>query len=257
MLRWLDLPQYPTRPFGTQTITKIAHGLTFENVSFEYGDGRKTLDGISFEIKAGETVAILGSSGSGKTTLASLLLRLREPSHGTIRFDGIDHWEFDPKCLHRVVALVEQDAFMFNASIAENVLYGAPWLTRADAEHALHQVHLWDVVSKLPDGIDTVLGERGATLSGGQRQRLAIARAIVREPALLILDEPTSALDATTEKEVMAAIDAVSSGRTTIIITHRLSTVENARRIVRLAGGTVERVDVVDPTVGRAGRAVG
>jgi ABC-type multidrug transport system fused ATPase/permease subunit len=146
---------------------------------------------------------------------------------------------------------------MFNASIAENVLYGAPWLTRADAEHALHQVHLWDVVSKLPDGIDTVLGERGATLSGGQRQRLAIARAIVREPALLILDEPTSALDATTEKEVMAAIDAVSSGRTTIIITHRLSTVENARRIVRLAGGTVERVDVVDPTVGRAGRAVG
>jgi ATP-binding cassette, subfamily B, bacterial MsbA len=245
VLRWLNLSQYPVRPFGKKTLTSITRGLSFEDVSFGYSGGRKALDRVSFEIKAGEMTAIVGSSGSGKTTLVSLLLRLREASSGTIRIDGIDHWEFEPKSFHRAIAFVEQDPFMFNRSIAENVLYGAPWLGRADAERALRQVQLWDSVTNLPDGIDTILGERGATLSGGQRQRLAIARAIVRDPALLILDEPSSALDPVTEREVMAAIEAVSAGRTTLIITHRPTTVAGARRVIRLGDGKLEAVDVV------------
>jgi ABC-type multidrug transport system fused ATPase/permease subunit len=176
-----------------------------------------------------------------------LLLRLREPTAGTIAFDGVSHWDFSPESFHRAVALVEQEPFMFNCSIADNVAYGASWVTRADIEAAIQKVQLADVVQRLPEGYDTVLGERGATLSGGQRQRLAIARAIVRNPALLVLDEPTSALDSVTEKEVVAAIDAASAGRTTIIITHRPSTVEHATRVVRLARGGVEGVDVREP----------
>jgi ATP-binding cassette, subfamily B, bacterial MsbA len=254
VLGWLGLPQHPVRPFGKRELGRLADGLKFEDVGYEYAaGGQKALDRVSFEIKAGETAALLGTSGSGKTTLASLLLRLREPTAGTIRFDGVDHWEYDPKSFHRAVAFVEQDPFMFNCSIADNVSYGAPWVGRADVERAIQQVYLADVVAKLPDGLDTVLGERGATLSGGQRQRLAIARAIVREPVLLILDEPTSALDAETEQEVMSAIEAVSAGRTTIIITHRTSTIERAQRIVRLSAGKLERVEVAEPQALRAG----
>jgi ATP-binding cassette, subfamily B, bacterial MsbA len=253
VIGWLELPRHPVRPFGRRELGPLTDGLTFDALCYEYVEGRRALDQVTFELKAGETVAILGSSGSGKTTLASLLMRLREPTSGTIRFDRVDYWEFAPKSFHRAVAFVEQDPFMFNASIAENVAYGAPWVGRAEVERAVRQVHLADVVAALPQGLDTVLGERGATLSGGQRQRLAIARAIVREPVLLILDEPTSALDADTEKEVMAAIESASAGRTTLIITHRTSTIERAQRVVRLSGGKLERVDVVEPPPLRAG----
>jgi ATP-binding cassette subfamily B protein len=131
---------------------------------------------------------------------------------------------------------------MFNCSIADNVAYAAPWVTREEIEGAVKKVQLAEVIAALPAGLETVLGERGATLSGGQRQRLAIARAIVRNPTLLVLDEPTSALDSETEKEVIAAIDAVSAGRTTVIITHRPSTVERAQRVIRLAHGALEGV---------------
>lgn len=255
VLGWLELPRHPTRPFGARELGPLSDKVVVDDISYQYPGGQRALDRVSFEIRAGETVAVLGSSGSGKTTLASLLLRLREPTGGSIRFDGVDYWEFAPKSFHRSVAFVEQDPFMFNVSIAENVAYGATWVSRADVERAIGQVYLADVVAALPEGLDTVLGERGATLSGGQRQRLAIARAIVREPALLILDEPTSALDADTEKEVMAAIDAVSAGRTTIIITHRPSTVERAHRVVRLAGGKLERVDVLEARALLAGAA--
>jgi ABC-type multidrug transport system fused ATPase/permease subunit len=244
MLTWLDLPTYPSRPFGTRTLDAIRDGVRVEGLSYAYVEGQPVLREVSFELRAGETVAILGTSGSGKTTFASLLLRLREPTAGTIAFDGVSHWDFSPESFHRGVALVEQEPFMFNCSVAENVAYGAPWVTRADVEAAIQKVQLADVIRQLPEGYDTVLGERGATLSGGQRQRLAIARAIVRNPVLLVLDEPTSALDSETEKEVVAAIDAASAGRTTVIITHRPSTVEHATRVVRLARGGLEGVDV-------------
>jgi ABC-type multidrug transport system fused ATPase/permease subunit len=244
MLAWLDLPSYPARPFGSRTLDTIREGVSVHGLSYAYSEATPVLRDVSFEIRAGETVAILGTSGSGKTTFASLLLRLREPVAGTISFDGVNYWEFSAESFHRAVALVEQEPFMFNCSIAENVAYGAPWVTRADVEAAIQKVQLTEVIRRLPQGYDTVLGERGATLSGGQRQRLAIARAIVRNPVLLVLDEPTSALDSETEKEVVAAIDAASAGRTTVIITHRPSTVEHATRIVRLSGGRLEGVEV-------------
>ncbi len=246
VLGWLDLPSFPERPFGSRTDVTVREGVTFEGVSYLYPNGHPALRDVSFSILAGETVAILGPSGSGKTTLASLLLRLREPTRGAIRFDGVDYWDFAPESFHRGVAFVEQEPFMFNGSIAENIAYGAPWVGTAEVRDALSRVHMDEVIDRLPQGLDTILGERGATLSGGQRQRLAIARAIVRNPSLLILDEPTSALDAVTEQEVMAAIEAASAQRTTIIITHRLSTVSKAHRVVKLSAGAVEGVTVRD-----------
>lgn len=242
-LNWLELPRYPTRRFGTRSFDSLKRGVTFENVSFAYKEGQPALTDVSFELRAGETAAVLGSSGSGKSTLASLLVRLREPQSGRILFDGVDHWDFSPEEFHRAVALVEQDPFLFNVSIAENVAIGAPSVSREEVLNALRRVQLGPLIDSLPDGIDTVVGERGATLSGGQRQRMAIARAIVRDPKILILDEPTSALDAETEQEVVAAITAASAGRTTIIITHRPSTVEHATCKLRLAHGRLESVE--------------
>jgi ABC-type multidrug transport system fused ATPase/permease subunit len=242
MLKWLDLPAHPVRPFGTRTLPPLTVGVSIEGLSFEYPGGQRALRDIDFELRAGETVAVLGASGSGKSTLASVLLRQREPTAGTIRFDGVDHWEFAPESFHRSVAFVEQEPYMFNCSIAENVAFGAPWVTREEIDAAVKKVRLGEVIAGLPQGLDTVLGERGATLSGGQRQRLAIARAIVRNPTLLLLDEPTSALDSETEKEVIDAIDAASAGRTTVIITHRPSTVERAQRVIRLSHGALEGV---------------
>ena len=246
-LRWLELPRYPSRPFGSRALGRIEHGVTFEDLSFSYPGGHEALRSVSCEIGAGETIAIVGASGSGKSTLASLLLRLREPTAGRILFDGHDYWDFDPGDFSRMVALVEQEPFLFNASLVDNVRFGAPAATREDVERAIELVRLGDLVRRLPEGIDTVISERGASLSGGQRQRLAIARAIVRDPQLLVLDEPTSALDAETEKEVVAAIDAASAGRTTIIITHRPSTVLHATRVLRVAQGQLETVRTQAP----------
>jgi ABC-type multidrug transport system fused ATPase/permease subunit len=255
-LGWLDLPRYPKRPFGTRTLTDIREGVTFQELSFAYPDGHEAVRSVSFHVPAGETVALLGASGSGKSTLANLLARLREPTRGSILIDGVEHWEFEPTSYYRGVALVEQDPFLFNCSIAENVAFGSPWVTRDEVLAALHNVQLSDLIERLPEGVDTVVGERGTTISGGQRQRLAIARAIVRDPKLLILDEPTSALDAETEREVVRAIDAASVGRTTLIITHRPSTVAHAHRTLRIANGRLESVDVParEPQVASAQR---
>jgi len=245
-LEWLALPTYPKRPFGVAKLTDIRAGVRFESVVFAYTEGKPAVDKVSFDVPAGETLAVLGASGSGKSTLASLLLRLREPSGGVIRFDGVDYWDFEPTSFYRAVAFVEQEPFLFNASVAENVAFGAPSATRIDVQRVLETVRLGSWIEGLPNGIDTIVGERGATVSGGQRQRLAIARAIVRDPKLLILDEPTSALDAQTEAEVVDAIAAASVGRTTIIITHRPSTVEGADRILRISQGRVESLTTRD-----------
>jgi subfamily B ATP-binding cassette protein MsbA len=242
VLHWLDLPTYPKQPFGARTLSDIRTGVTFENVSFAYTKDKPTVENLSFHLPAGETLAVLGASGSGKSTIASLLLRLREPTAGHVRFDGVDYWEFEPTSFHRTVAFVEQDPFLFHATVFENVSFGAPSATRADVERVIALVQLSPWLAGLPQGLDTIIGERGATVSGGQRQRLAIARAIVRDPKLLILDEPTSALDAQTESEVIEAMAAASAGRTTIIITHRPSTVEGAHWILRLARGRIESV---------------
>jgi subfamily B ATP-binding cassette protein MsbA len=240
VLKWLDLPTYPARPFGSAPVPKLNDGIRFDQVSFGYSAESNVLRSLSFVLPVGETLAVVGSSGSGKSTLASLLLRLREPTAGRILFDGVEHWEFDQEDFHRTVAFVDQDCFVFNASILENVTCGAPDITREQVIDALRLVKLDSLIEQTPDGVDTLVAERGATLSGGQRQRLAIARAIVRNPQILVLDEPTSALDAETEREVVGAIDAASVGRTTIIITHRESTVRHARVRLSMPSGELK-----------------
>jgi ABC-type multidrug transport system fused ATPase/permease subunit len=236
-LGWLDLPTYPSRPFGTKSPSKLTRGIGFEDIGFTYPNGHTPLRALSFFLPAGETLAIVGPSGMGKTTLAALMLRLREPTTGRITFDGTDYWEFAPEQFHRHVGFVDQEPFMFNASIAENVACGRPGVDRQAIDAALRTVQLGELVDRLPEGIDTVLAERGATLSGGQRQRVAIARAIVTNPMVLVLDEPTSALDFETEHEVMRAVAAASAGRTTLIITHRDAILEHATRRLDLASG--------------------
>jgi subfamily B ATP-binding cassette protein MsbA len=238
---WLDLPRYPRRPFGTRSFQRLREGISIEGLGFTYPDGHQALRNLSLNIAPGETLVVVGSSGAGKSTLASLLLRKREPTTGVIRFDGVDHWEFSREEYHRAIAVVEQDPFLFNASIYDNVAYGVPGVTREQAVQALSKVALGDLIARMPQGIDTVLVERGASLSGGQRQRLAIARAIVRNPDVVLLDEPTSALDTETEREVVSAIERASAGRTTIIITHRPSAFGYATRRLVLEAGTAKQ----------------
>jgi len=191
------------------------------------------------EIPAGKTIALVGESGSGKSTIASLLLRFRAPTEGTIEVDGIDYWEFSPATWHQNVAVVEQEAFLFHDTLANNIGYGFPDVTRDAIRLAVNRAHLDDVVTRLPDGLETIVGERGTMLSGGQRQRLAIARALVRDPKILILDEATSALDSISEKQVQAAIRDAQEGRTVVVIAHRLSTIRHADHIVVLSQGRV------------------
>jgi ABC-type multidrug transport system fused ATPase/permease subunit len=195
------------------------------------------LDDIHFTVPVGQTVAIVGPSGAGKSTLANILLRLRAPSSGRITIDGRDCWEFSSESWHRATALVEQDAFLFHGTLRENILYGLGEVSEEALNGALAAAHLTDVVSSLPDGLNTLVGERGAMVSGGQRQRIAIARAVIRNPSILILDEATSHLDAVSERLVQQALQNASRGRTTIVIAHRLSTIREADKLVVLEDG--------------------
>lgn len=240
---WLKAPREPRRPHGTIPLTRLERGIELEEVTFRYDNGAKALDGVSCTIPAGSFFAIVGPSGSGKTTLANLLLRLMEPSSGRILFDGNDHWAFAPESYHRFVAYVEQEPFLFHATIEENVRYGTPEATRTQVLEALKIVKLDGLVQSMPHGLDTMIGERGATLSGGQKQRLAIARALVRSPELLILDEPTSALDPATERDVVDAIEAARAGRTAIVIAHRMGTIERADFVLHLEQGRVRTLE--------------
>jgi subfamily B ATP-binding cassette protein MsbA len=239
---WLNLPSYPNRAFGSRVVPKLRESIRFENLTLEYADGHAPFRHLSFSLPQGSTLAVLGPSGSGKSTLASVLLRLREPTTGCVRFDGVDHWEFEARDFHRAVGFVEQDPFMFNASIVDNVISGRPGITRAKVDEVIRVVQLGDLIARLPQGLDTVLAERGSTLSGGQRQRLAIARAIAQDPDILVLDEPTSALDPETEEEDVKAIDRASVGRTTLIITHRGTTIRHATHRLDLGTGKLSPV---------------
>lgn len=236
---WLALPKYPTRSFGTRMFEGIARELSIENISYGYNADRLALSDVSFHIPAGAKVALVGSSGSGKSTMAALLMRLREPLAGTIRVDGTDFWEFSPASWHQRLGVVEQEPFLFNETIRANLTFGLKDPTEQQIRNALRIANLEEVVAALPLGIDTPVGERGAQLSGGQRQRLAIARAVARDPRLLILDEATSALDTISELEVQRALDEAMKGRTTLIIAHRLSTVRNSDWIVVMHEGRV------------------
>ena len=213
--------------------------VAFEDVTFSYPsrDDVSALDGFSLEIKPGETVALVGPSGAGKTTVFQLLLRFYDPQAGRVTIDGVDLAKADPVEIRRLIGLVPQETVIFSGTIAENIRYGRPEASDAEVEAAARAAQAHDFIEKLPQGYATLLGERGTTLSGGQRQRIAIARAILKNPPILLLDEATSALDAESERAVQTALEALMKNRTTIIIAHRLATVQRADRIVVLDAG--------------------
>jgi len=239
VLRWLDSPQFPSRPFGSRPFKGIKKAIRLDDVSFTYPNGTVALSNVSFELPAGHTVALVGASGSGKSTLASLLLRVREPSGGRILVDDTDYWEFSPETWHARLGMVEQEAFLFNESIESNILLGVTPGGGLPIHEAIRIAHLEEVIEQLPKGLATVVGERGTLLSGGQKQRMAIARAVVRDPDLLILDEATSALDNYSERLVQAALNDARRGRTSLVIAHRLSTIRSADMIIVMDKGRV------------------
>ena len=197
------------------------------------------VDGVSLNVRAGEKVAIVGPSGAGKSTLFHLLLRFYDPSSGSISFDGVEISKADPKALRAQIALVPQDSVVFAASVRDNIRFGAASASEADIAHAAEQAQATEFIRRLPQGLDTMIGERGVTLSGGQRQRLAIARAVLRNAPLLLLDEATSSLDAESETLVQQALEELMRGRTTLVIAHRLATVLSCDRIVVMDRGRI------------------
>ncbi|MFJ1293722.1 ABC transporter ATP-binding protein [Paracoccus yeei] len=213
--------------------------IRFEGVGFAYDSGRPILSNIDLEIRAGETVAFVGPSGAGKTTLLALLPRFYEPTSGRITVDGIALDRMQLHSLRRQIGLVSQDVFLFGGTLRENIAYGRLGASEEEIMQAARQAQLGPLIESLPEGLETLVGERGVMLSGGQKQRVAIARAFLKNPPILILDEATSALDSQTEREIQAALDALAVGRTTLVIAHRLGTIRHADRIVVMAGGRI------------------
>ena len=218
--------------------------IAFEAVRFHYPSrpDDAALDGVSFEIAPGERVALVGPSGAGKSTVFELLLRFYDPSAGRVRFDGVDLCNADPAALRARIGLVAQEPFVFSADAWDNIRYGRPGATDAEVRDAAEAAAAAQFLDALPRGFDTFLGEKGVRLSGGQRQRIAIARALLRDPALLLLDEATSALDSESERLVQDALDRLMAARTTLVIAHRLATVQAADRIIVLDRGRIDAI---------------
>jgi glucan exporter ATP-binding protein len=228
--------------------------VSFERVSFSYDGSRLALDDVDVSVRAGETVALVGATGSGKSTALSLLYRAFDPSAGRVLIDGEDIRRFTLDSLRSNIAVVFQEPMLFARTIRENLLIGRPEASDAQLRDALARAQALEIIEGLPDGLDTVLSERGRSLSGGERQRLSIARALLKAPPILILDEATSALDAKTEQKLKRALDEVMQDRTTFVIAHRLATVRNASRILVFDHGRIAEQGSYDELLARGGR---
>jgi ATP-binding cassette subfamily B protein len=256
LVELLTVPPAIVAPAHPKRLPQPARGaVTFENVEFRYPLRPETaaLNGFSLSVAPGEAVALVGPSGAGKSTVFQLLLRFYAAQKGTISFDGIDIADLAPRDLRRAIALVAQDPVIFSGTIADNIRYGRPEASEADVRAAAEGAAALDFIDALPDGFSTRLGERGITLSGGQRQRLAIARAMLRNAPLLLLDEATSALDAENERLVQQGLANLMEGRTTLVIAHRLATIQKLKRIVVMDQGKVADEGSHDELVAKGG----
>ncbi|HEY63871.1 MAG TPA: ABC transporter ATP-binding protein [Caldilineae bacterium] len=247
-----ETPEIQDAPDAIE-LDEVRGEVVFDDVHFRYGDGDEVLHDISFRMAPGEVVALVGPSGAGKTSIANLLCRFYDPDHGRILLDGHDLRKIKLRSLRRHIAVVLQDTFLFNTTVRENLLYGNPDATEEEMIAAAKAAYAHDFILQLPQGYDTEIGERGVKLSGGQRQRLALARAILANPRILILDEATSSVDAEAEYLIQKALDEVLKGRTALVIAHRLSTIRNADKIIALEGGRIREIGRHEDLLARGG----
>lgn len=243
--RYLDLlatePEITDSP-DARPVANLRGEIVFADLCFAFTPGRPVLHDISLHVKPGETIAFVGESGAGKSTLLSLLPRFYEPTSGTITIDGMALPAMTVESLRRQIGLVSQDVFLFGGTLRENIVYGRIGASDDEILEACRRAQLSTMLENLPEGLDTIVGERGIMLSGGQKQRVAIARAFLKDPPILLLDEATSALDSTTEREIQSALEELSKGRTTLVVAHRLGTIRNADRIVVMQQGRIVEV---------------
>jgi subfamily B ATP-binding cassette protein MsbA len=245
-------PDVQDKP-GALPLANVAGRITFENVSFRYEDRQPVLRDMSLDIAPGEILALVGPSGAGKSTIFNLIPRFYDVTGGAIRVDGVDVRDVTQASLRQQIGIVPQETLLFGGTIRENILYGRLDAAEAEMVEAARAANAHDFITALPDGYETVVGERGIRLSGGQRQRVAIARAILKDPRILLLDEATSSLDNESEHLVQEALERLMQGRTTVIIAHRLSTVRVAHRLAVLDNGQIVELGTHDDLLARDG----
>jgi subfamily B ATP-binding cassette protein MsbA len=238
---------------GARHVSRLKGAIEFDRVTFGYEPRRPILRNVSFRIEAGQLAAFIGPTGAGKTTIVSLIPRFYSPDAGVVKVDGIDVRRFSRRSLRNQISFVLQETVLFHGPVWQNIAYGKPGASRAEIHRSAELANAHEFIQKMPDGYDTIVGERGVTLSGGQRQRIAIARAVIRNTPVLILDEPSSGLDAESERLVFEALDRLMKGKTSIVIAHRLSTIRTADVIFALNEGTIVESGTHDELIAAGG----